>query len=93
MILSKMSVLSNLPVAQAEEDFSKKLKRKLVDENPLREIDYGDLLRRFLQKIRIFFSKTDDKIFGWTQRLKENSQKKKIREDGDYWDKIKRDTR
>jgi hypothetical protein len=46
----------------------------------------------FLKKIRLFFLRTDDKIFGWTQKLKENEQKEKIEKEGDYWDKIKKNT-
>ena len=95
MIFRKMSILYSLPETieiKEEEKLFTKLQKKIKERNPLKEVQYEDLLRGALKKIRILFLKTDNKIFGWTQKLKENSQKKKIREDGDYWDRIKKNT-
>lgn len=89
-----MSILSGLPevIEIKEEELFTKLKRKIKEKHPLKDVQYEDLLEKVLKKVRILFLKTDNKIFGWTQKLKENSQKKKIREDGDYWDRIKKGT-
>jgi len=95
MIFRKMSILSGLSEVveiKEEEKLFTKLKREIKEKNPLRDVQYEDLLGKVLKKIRILFLKTDNKIFGWTQKLKENSQKKKIREDRDYWDRIKKGT-
>ena len=95
MIFRKMPIMSSLPEIAETKEKEKlfvKLQREIKEKNPLKEVQYEDLLRGALKKIRILFLKTDNKIFGWTQKLKENSQKKKIREDGDYWDRIKKDT-
>ena len=95
MIFRKIPILSGLSETIETEDrelFLEKIKKGIKEKNPLKGIQYEDLLREALKNVRILFLKTDDKIFGWTQRLKESSQKKKIREDGDYWDRIKKDT-
>ena len=95
MILRKMSILSGLfEIVQTkkEEKLLTKLKKEIREKNPLKEVQYEDLLGKALKRIRVLFLRTDNKIFGWTQKLKENSQKKKIREDGDYWDRIKKNT-
>lgn len=95
IIFRKMSVLSSLPEdikTEVREGFFTKVKKELKEKNPLEKAKYEDLLGKVLKNIRIVFLKTDNKIFGWTQRLKEDSQRRKIREDGDYWDRIKRDT-
>jgi len=95
MIFRKMSILSGLPETaeiKKDEKLFIRLQKEIKEKNPLKEIQYEDLLRKALKKVRILFLKTDNKIFGWTQKLKENSQKKKIREDGNYWDRIKKNT-
>ena len=95
MIFRKMPILSGLSEAietKEEEKLLVKLGKEVKEKNPLKDVQYEDLLQGILRRVRILFLKTDDKIFGWTQRLKENSQKKKIREDGDYWDRIKKST-
>ena len=95
MIFRKMPILSGLSEVvetKEEEKLLTKLKEEIKEKNPLKDVQYEDLLESVLKKVRIFFLKTDNKIFGWTQELKENSQKKKIREDGDYWDRIKKNT-
>ena len=95
MIFRKMPVLSGLPDSIEEKEEQKiltKLKKGIKEKNPLKDVQYEDLLGTVLKKVRILFLKTDNRIFGWTQKLKENSQKKRIREDGDYWDRIKKST-
>lgn len=95
IIYTKIPVLSGLSEDSSleEDSFWIKAQQKFKEKNPLREIDLKEFLMNVLKKVRIFFLKTDDKIFGWTQKLKEDSQKKKIKEDGDYWDKIKNNTK
>jgi len=93
MIYRKIPILSSLSETIETKEGDKiltKLKKGIKEKNPLNEIQYEDLLETVLKKVRILFLKTDNKIFGWTQKLKENSQKKRIREDGDYWDRIKK---
>ena len=95
MIFSKIPVLSDLPEVSEIENKSKifsKLKKDIEEKNPLKDVQYEDLLENVLKKIRFLFLKTDNKIFGWSQELKENSQKRKIKEDGDYWERIKKNT-
>ena len=95
MIYRKMPILAGLSEAaetREEDKLLTKLKKGIKQKNPLKDVQYEDLLETVLKKVRILFLKTDNKIFGWTQKLKENSQKKRIREDGDYWDRIKKNT-
>jgi len=95
MIFVKMPVLSGLPETIEVKDGEKlieKVKKQIKETNPLKEVKYEHLLGQVLKRVRILFLKTDDKIFNWSQRLKENSQKKKIQEDGDYWDRIRKGT-
>ncbi len=93
IIFSKMPDLVELPenleLEEKENPFVR-IRKWIDSKNPLRNFDYVDFLSKILKKIRVLFLKTDNKIFGWSQRLKENSQKKKIREEEDYWDKIQK---
>jgi hypothetical protein len=95
IFLSKIFILSEISKKieiREEGNLFEDLRKKLITDNPLRKVDYRNLLMGFLKKIRLFFLRTDDKIFGWTQKLKENEQKEKIEKEGDYWDKIKKNT-
>ena len=94
IIFSKISVLSSLPnkinIEIDKKEVLVKIKDGIKETNPLKHVKYEDFLWQFLKKIRILFLKADNKIFGWSQKLKENSQKKEIKEDTGYWDRIKR---
>ena len=58
-----------------------------------RNFSYEKFLQKFLTKVRILSLKTDNKTSNWLKRLKDNTQRKKITEDDNYWDEIKKATK
>jgi len=50
-------------------------------------------LQRILSKIRILTLKLENKTGSWLQKLREKSQKKKFKENDNYWKEIKKSTR
>jgi len=58
LIFRKMPILSNLPETIGTEDgelFLEKIKKEIKEKNPLKEIQYEDLLGNALKNIRILF--------------------------------------
>jgi len=49
-------------------------------------------LQKLLSRIRILTLRTDNKTSSWLQKLRE-SQKKKFKENDNYWDEIKKSTK
>ncbi|MEM4188766.1 MAG: hypothetical protein QXN56_06465 [Candidatus Hadarchaeum sp.] len=49
-------------------------------------------MQKILTKIRILSLKTDNKIFNWLQKLREDYKKKKIKkiENEKFWEEIKK---
>ena len=95
MVFNKIPVLSELSEAKEIKDkeaLVSKIKKEIKIKNPLENIRYEDFLGRILKKVRMLFLETDNKIFSWSQKLKNESQKHKIEDDKDYWDRIKNNT-
>ena len=54
---------------------------------------FDSFLEKLLKRVRILSLKTDRKTFSWLQKIKENNQKKKIEQDENYWDEVKKATK
>ena len=96
MIVRKIPTLSALSETTEEDrggSLFLKLRRGIRKISPLKNFSYEVFLQKVLTKVRILSLRTDNKTSTLLQKLKENAQKKKIREDGDYWEKIKREAR
>jgi hypothetical protein len=92
--IRKIPVLTSLPETVSSKrgkdlDLSKRIKERKVFGN----FSSNLFLQKILTKIRILSLKTDNKTFNWLQKIKQNSQKKKINEDNDYWEEIKKATK
>ncbi|OIO46831.1 MAG: hypothetical protein AUJ31_00940 [Parcubacteria group bacterium CG1_02_39_15] len=59
----------------------------------LRSFSTETFLRKTLSKIRILSLKTDNKTSTWLQKLKEKSQKDKMKESDNYWEELKKSTK
>ena len=96
MIVRKIPILSTLPKTikgDRQEGLFLKLKRGTRKILPFKNFSYELFLQKVLTKVRILSLRTDNKTSTLLQKLRENAQKKKIREDGDYWEKIKREAK
>lgn len=94
IIIRKIPTLVALPEKEIkEQEKIGKIKRKIGKLNPFKDFSYEKFLHKALTKIRILSLKTDNKTANWLQKLRENSQRKKIMEDDDYWDEIKKATK
>lgn len=96
IVVHKVPVLVTLP--EREEKRREVSERnhftsKLHNANPLESSSSKLFLQKLLKKIRILSLKTDNKMFDWLQKLKEDTQRKKIREDEEYWDEVKKATK
>jgi hypothetical protein len=92
IILRKIPVLISLPESDLREKkevlvsgFQKEVKKN----RRFKDISSDLFLEKLLMKIRSLSRKTDKKTFQWLRRVRKNSQRKKIKEDNDYWDEIK----
>lgn len=96
MIVRKIPTLSALPETKERKDqeglFSR-IRGGIKEIFPLKSFSYEVFLQKILTKVRILSLRTDNKTSTLIQKLKENAQKKKIKEDGDYWEKIKREAK
>ncbi len=92
MIALKIPVLSALPEITVEEDkeeIDSKEKEKFKKKNSIIRPSSNIFLQKILTKIRILSLKTDTKTFTWLQKLRENNQRKRIKENDSYWDDIR----
>lgn len=97
IILRKIPILSTLPKPSVSRKKKKglilKSKSAIKKVNPFKDFVYELYLQKALRKIRILSLKTENKTFTWLQKLKENVQRKKIRENENYWQEIKKATK
>ena len=96
IISRKIPVLVELPEVPARanwKDILSKLKEKIKVLNPFKSFSHEMFLQKLLSKIRILSLKSENKIGNWLQELREKSQKKKFKEDDNYWEEIKKTTK
>ncbi|PIV64895.1 MAG: hypothetical protein COS09_02445 [Candidatus Nealsonbacteria bacterium CG01_land_8_20_14_3_00_12] len=96
IVFRKIPVLVELPEILPQKEERKlflKLKEKIKILNPLKSFSYEIFLQQILSKIRILSLKSENKIGGWLQKLRERTQKKKIEENDNYWEEIKKSTK
>ena len=94
IIFKKIPVLSALSKKELKEEVQKvKLMERLRKVKLFRNFSYEKLLQKLLTKVRILSLKTDKKTSNWLKKLKDNTQRKKIMEDDNYWDEIKKATK
>jgi len=93
IIYRKLPLLSELPeTAPAQSNWKERL-AEVKDLSPLKDFSSEVFLQKILSKIRILTLKTDTKTSTWLQELREKSQKNKIKEEDNYWEKVKKSTK
>lgn len=94
IIFRKIPVLSALQEKDIKEKSSEsKLMERVRKVKLFRNFSYEKFLQKLLTKVRILSLKTDKKTSNWIKKLKDNTQRKKIMEDDNYWDEIKKATK
>ena len=96
IIFRKIPILLTLSVvniASPGKSFWLKLREKIQNIPSLKSFSSGIFLQKILSKIRILSLKADNKTFIWLQRLREKAQKKKAKENNNYWEEIKKSTK
>lgn len=94
IIFNKIPVLSALSEKEIKAgDKKPKLTERLRKIEFFRKLSYENFLKKALTKVRILSLKTDNKTSSWLKELKDNSQRKKITEDDNYWDEVKKATK
>lgn len=94
IIFKKIPVLSTLSEKESKEEVQKsELMERLRKVKIFKDFSYEKFLQKLLTKVRILSLKTDNKTSNWLKKLKDNTQRKKIMEDDNYWDEIKRATK
>jgi len=66
-------------------------KNKIKKINPFQGFSYEVFLQKLLSRIRILTLKTENKTFNLLQKLREQTQKKKLENDN-YWEEVKKST-
>jgi hypothetical protein len=95
IILRKIPVLNSLPefaFQVKEPELISKLRMKIKEVRFFKSFSYEIFLQKILTRIRILSLKTDNKTFSLLQRLREKTQKKKERENDNYWEEIQKAT-
>ena len=94
ILFRKIPALAELPEVSAESFNWKKpilkLKEKTKTLNPFKSFSSEIFLQKILSKIRILTLRTENKTATYLQKLRERAQKKKIEENDNYWEKIKK---
>ncbi len=91
LFIRKIPLLAEISeiVENPRENFWLRFKNKITNLRFLKFFSFEKFLQKTLYKIKILTLKTENKITAWLQRLKENSQNKKLGDDN-YWQKLKK---
>ena len=95
LALRKIPLLLELPEVVETLENEKlifRLRKKVQERNFFQDFSYEVFLQKVLSKIRILILKTDNKTSLWLQKLREESKRKKITENDNYWEEIKKST-
>lgn len=92
ILFRKIPFLAELPEQKIRRQlkFFNILKKGIGNNSFLKTISLETFLQKILSKIRVLTLKMESKIGFWLQRLREKSQKKKIKEKDNYWEKIRK---
>lgn len=96
VIFRKIPMISELPEVPIEFNLKKsllKLKEKIKILHPFKYLSDKTFLQKILSKVRILTLRAENKTSMWLQKLREKSQKKKIEENDNYWEKLKESTK
>lgn len=72
------------------ENFILKLKRKIKNTSALTSFSFEVFLQKILSRIKILSLRVENRSDTLLQRLRKNSQKKKLEKTDSYWEKLKK---
>ena len=99
ILFRKIPVLVELPEVsprkkrQKAPGFFQKGIEKIKKSGPFKSFSYEIFLQKILSKVRILSLKTENRTFSWLQKLREKSKRKKIKENDNYWEELKKSTK
>lgn len=96
ILFRKIPLLVELPETQKKFSFKKAVlnfKEKIKTLNPFKDFSGEIFLQKILSKIRILALRSENKIANWLQGLRERAQKKKRKENDNYWSELKKKTK
>jgi len=96
ILFRKIPILVELPEIierPKKENLIFTLKKKIKEINPFKDFSYDIFLQKLLTRIKILTLKTENKTSTLLQKLREKQKSKKIEEDDNYWDEIKKSTK
>lgn len=93
IVYRKMPVLAELPEAieKPGEHFWLRLRNKITKPFIFKPFSFETFLQKILSKIRILTMRIENKVGNSLQKLREDSQKKKLGNDN-YWQELKKST-
>lgn len=89
----KIPTLLSLPEVEnkgSKESLFLKLKQRLEKINPLKNFSREIFLQRLLARFRILILKTENLTSNWSKQMKEKALEKKIKENDNYWEEVKK---
>lgn len=92
IIWHKIPVLVQLPEKienQKKTTIFNNFKNNLIKIHSFQNLIFNTILQKFLSKTRILILKLENKTFFWLQKLREESQKKKLKKEN-YWQELKK---
>ena len=98
IIFKKISVLRNLPdnyfqTSEKKQEFVLRLKTGIKKHNPLKKLSYETVLEKILTGINMVSLKVGNKASGSLQELRQSTKERKLRENDNYWEEIKKSTK
>lgn len=92
IVIRKIPVLVALPeISITKEGLISRFGKRIKEILPFKNFSYELFLQKILIKIRILVLKIENLIFHWLQKLREKYQKKKLSQNDNYWEKIKKE--
>jgi len=96
LVFRKIPALIESPDVSSKKELRSKFLIKIKDRiksSRYFKLDFFEFfLQKILSKIRILSLKIENKMADWLKRLRERSQKKKIKSEDNFWEELKKST-
>jgi hypothetical protein len=97
IIFRKIPVLLSSPEVSVKEEpkikLFKGLKERIKNSKYFKADFFEILLQKIISKTRILSLKMENKTADWLKRLRERSQRKKIKTEDNFWEELKKSTK
>jgi len=88
IIFRKIPILAQLSITKEKKIVQRKFFLKFKER--IKNIPFELFLQKILSKIRVLTLKIENKTANLLQKIREKSQKKKMKEDDRYWQELKK---